>query len=817
MRAFLIWTARILGGVLATLLLIGIGCWAYLATGLPKIEGEVALPGLDRPVEILRDGDGVPHIFAETLDDASYALGFAHAQDRLFQMDFQRRLAAGRLAEVVGAMALPSDRIMRTLGIYALAEQTLTQLPPAMRKRVDAYSRGVNAYLETRSGALPIEYYALKIMAVIADPLDPANVEPEPWRGADSLVWGRLMALTLSGNARGEALRARLSSRLSSRQFADLFAEETEGAVTLPDPPNPARAELHTPVPAAHDRLFAAFMAVWPNLLGPTTASNAWVVDGGRTASGKPILANDPHLSFTTPGIWYLARLVTPEGDLTGATVPGVPFPILGHNGHVAWGMTTTTADTQDLFIETLLDGDRYQTPDGPAALTIRTESILVAGGPAVSLRVRATRHGPLLSDVDPNTAAAAPNAALAFAATALRPDDRSMEAVWRVGGARDVDEVRSALAHADAPMQNVFFADIKGNAGVMAAAKVPIRKSGDGFLPAIGATGAQDWTGWIPTEALPAGIPAPGGLLINANNRMVGPGYPYFISRDWDPSYRADRLEALLGNQKSDRIEDHLKAQQDNFSGMAKRLLPLMLPRLGPAPDLQTIAALLARWDYRMARDRPEPLIFAAWVRALGADLVGPALGDMSSVVGRNYAPLIERALRGNGVWCAIEPTPELRLCRDLTETALLKAREQLMTTYGKKITLWRWGDAHKARHAHLLFGRVPLLRDWFDITLPSDGGDDTVNRGAMARANAGNDPTGFTHVHGAGFRAVYDLSNLTQSQMMIATGQSGHRLSAHYRNLAQPWRDGESRSLGGGRAELNTRGAKTLVVRSP
>jgi len=431
-----------------------------------------------------------------------------------------------------------------------------------------------------------------------------------------------------------------------------------------------------------------------------------------------------------------------------------------------------------------------------------------------VRLKIRATRHGPLLSDIDPAIAAAAPGAALALSSTALRPDDRSMEAVWRVGAARDVAGVRAALSLADAPMQNVFFADVEGASAVMAAAKVPIRKSGDGFMPADGASGAQDWIGWIPTDALPYGATSPGGLLINANNRVVGAGYPHFISRDWDPSYRADRLEALLRTGKNDRVEDHLKAQLDIHSGMAERLLPLLLADVGKDPRALADAAMLKDWDRRMDRARPEPLIFAAWLRALGVALIAPATGEMTASVGGARAPLIERAFRGSGLWCAIETAPPLPRCRDIAETTLLSTLDQLSSRYGKDMASWRWGEAHQARHAHLLFGRIPVLRDLFDIVLPSDGGDDTINRGATARGGQGGDPGDFSHVHGAGYRAIYDLSDLSKSQVMIATGQSGHRLSPHYQDLARRWRDGETRLLSLSREALTKLNAQTLVL---
>jgi len=365
--------------------------------------------------------------------------------------------------------------------------------------------------------------------------------------------------------------------------------------------------------------------------------------------------------------------------------------------------------------------------------------------------------------------------------------------------------------------MQNVFFADVLGGAGMMAAAKVPIRRRGDGFTPAPGADGTADWLGWIPTELLPAGAPTPGGYLANANNRVVGPGYPFFISRDWDPSYRADRLTALLEPGGADAVADHQRIQLDIHSPMAERLLPLLLAAVADDARLTEAAGLLARWDRRMSRDRPEPLLFAAWLRALGAAMIAPAVGDLLPGIGGTRAPLIERSFTNGGPWCAIGVAQGERRCRDLAVASLVKALDLLTTTYGKDMNSWRWGNAHQARHAHLLFGRVPVLKDLFDIVAPTDGGDDTINRGAMARGGSGEDPAGFAHVHGPGFRAVYDLGDLANSRMIIATGQSGHRLSPHYGDLNQRWRDGAGLTLSGTPAQLAAAGARSLTLTAP
>ena len=377
MRQALRWLC---GGLIGLVLLVSIGLvggFFWLRQSLPVVDGTIEVQALGAPVEVVRDAHAVPHIEAESFADAVFAQGFVHAQDRLWQMDFRRRLGSGRLAEVLGPAALPTDRFIRTLGFERAARASLAHLRPDTLVLLEAYAAGVNAYLATRSGPLPLEFLIL-------------DYEPEPWTPVDSLVWMRVLALDLSGNWRDELLRARLARRLSSDQIADLWPESTAAPITL--------VELAQALPAD------ALAAVLPPAPPPGLGSNAWVLDGSRTTSGAPLLANDPHLGLSAPGPWYLAHLKTPERELIGATMPGLPGVVLGHNGKIAWGFTNTGPDTQDLFVERVDpdDASQYLTPDGFAPFAIRDEVILVDGAEPETLRVRETRHGPVLSDLLP-------------------------------------------------------------------------------------------------------------------------------------------------------------------------------------------------------------------------------------------------------------------------------------------------------------------------------------------------------------------------------------------------------------------------------
>ncbi len=476
---------RLIAGFAALLLVIAGGFYLYLLSSLPQTRGHLVLHGPKAEIRIERDADGIPLITARDDDDAAFGLGFVHAQDRLFQMELARRYAAGRLAEIFGPEALPADREMRVLGLYRAAAAAIPFLSPQMNRVLDAYAAGVNAFIASRRGARPPEFLLLRFA-------------PEPWRAADSLAWGKLMALRLDGNFRGELLRAQMARSIPAADLAFLYPEYPADAPTTLAQMLPIYRRLGL------GRLYGAL----PPAVGPIYASNNWVVDGRHSASGKPLLANDPHLELAAPGPWYLARLKTPEGEIAGATAAGVPVVVIGHNAHIAWGFTTTTSDVEDLFVEKVDPADpaRYLTPQGSAPFIVRREKILVRGAAPVDITVRATRHGPVLSDVLP-PGTADPGYVLALSATLLVPQDRSAEALWEAGHATDWPSFHAAWRNFVGPPQNVVYADDAGTIGFIAPGLVPIRRSGDGWMPAPGWTGDHDWQGFIPFDALPSAV----------------------------------------------------------------------------------------------------------------------------------------------------------------------------------------------------------------------------------------------------------------------------------------------------------------------
>ena len=784
------WVGRAVIAVLVFVLVAAVAGFFWLRTGLPPYDGTVRLAGLQAPVQIMRDEHAVPHIFAANEADAYFALGYVHAQDRLWQMDRQRRVGAGRLAEVYGSFALPFDRFMRAIGAYRRAEAEVEALPDEARAALESYAAGVNAWLDSHDGALPPEFN-----------IPGFSYRPEPWRPADSMVWGKLMALLLSDNFRRELTYYRLLDVLSVAQLDDLYPPVGAPPTTL----------AHAASGPALDRLAAS-----PPPFRPQSASNAWVISGDHTDTGAPLLANDPHLGLETPILWYLARIETPTLQVAGATVPGVPFMLIGHNGSIAWGMTTTGIDVQDLFVERLdpEDSTRYLTPDGSAPFQTREETIVVAGDEPETLIVRETRHGPVISDVNDDAEAAVDDGqVIALAFTALQPNDTTALALYRMGRATTVADFVDAARGWRAPLQNMLVADTAGSVGFIVPGLIPIRAAGNGRLPAPGWTGENDWVGFIPFDELPQVIDPADGIIINANNRAAPPDYPYELGAPYAEAYRARRLTEVLTAGDRQSVASTEALVMDSVSLAARDLLPLLLEADAETPRAANARALLRSWDHTMARDRPEPLIFIAWLVELNRGLYADELGELADDYVDFRPTAVRRMLTDAAAWCddvTTEDTAET--CAAIIAAALDRALERLASDHGDNIEAWRWGDAHIAPLAHQVFSRVPLINLLWDQSIATDGGPFTVNRGG---ANINDIDNPFQHRHGAGLRAIFDLADLDNSRFIIATGQSGHPMSPHYGSLRETWRDGGHITIAGTPTELAERGTGTLTLR--
>ena len=785
------WIVKGLLRLLITLVFVGILAGGYLFwRAMPTYSGKEELPGLSAETRVWRDAYGVPHIFAASMDDAARTLGYLHASERLFQMEVQRRIGQGRLSEMLGADGLNIDKFMRTLGFYREAESSYAALAPWAQKRFQAYADGVNAFLESHQNALPPEFLI-------------AGDRPEPWKPADSLVWGKLFSYQNSHNYALEALRARLRQKLGEEKAAWLFPAMKAGA---PITTLPALNATHAGGDDIEDRVGA--------LIGLAHgASNEWVIAGSRTETGKPILANDPHLELGAPILWYLVRIVTPQGWVKGVTVPGEPVVLLGQNDSIAWGVTTADTDAQDLFVETIDPGDpgKYLTPNGSEPFETREETIRVKDSPEVRLTVRATRHGPVLSDVSQNLRSIAePGKVIALAYTGLGSQDTTAEAVMRLSAARNWEDFLNAMRIFQTPTVNIVYADASGDIGFFNPGLVPLRKSGDGLAPVDGASGAFDWTGTIPFEELPQ-LHNPGiGFAFNANNANVPDDHQPTFGQDWEETFRARRIQHFFDSIDKHSLDTSAAMQADHFSLAAKEMQPF-IAMIAPSDERARQAqAMLANWDAVMNKDKPEPLIFTAFLASLHRLLLEEKTGLKLEEKGPFAATTLMSLMRDHPSWCDAPGNPDPD-CRKTLGRALDDGLALLVKREGADMTQWRWGAEHISVLRHQLYSHLPLLDRISDLSVPSSGGFYTLDRGGGFDAPAG---LPFARTHGPGFRGIYDLADPAKSRFMITTGQSGHIFSRHYRDLVPLWNDVRSITLTGSEDDLRKAGARELIL---
>lgn len=818
--------------------LVAITCLAgyvYLRRSLPQIDGEVAIGGISAPVDIVRDADAIPHIFASTKLDALAGLGYAHAQDRLWQMEFQRRIGQGRLSEIFGAATIPQDRFLRTVGFGRAARAAWEAMPPTARHQAEAYVAGINAFIASHGGsALPPEFSLLRFA-------------PERWTPLDVVVWAKMMAWDLSRNFSFELLRQDILRSVGPEKLAELLppyaadglsilSERDAGAlrrklITAED----AKAlEERAGFPSASSavkswsRAVAAALshghpAVRALLLGATTealGSNSWVVDGTLTASGKPLLANDPHLGGQIPSLWYLAHMSARDFDVIGATLPGTPTVAIGRNRYIAWGETNVAADVEDLYRERLDPTGRFAEFQGrQEPLQIVTERINVKGAQPIDLDVRISRHGPLVSDAinannaeesqrqPPQPPALEP---LAFRWTALDDADTTIDAFFRIADARNWTEFTAALRQFIVPSQNFVYADIEGHIGYYAPGRIPIRAAGDGTLPAEGWSGDAEWIGWVPFEELPHTFDPPEHFIVTANHRPAPPTYGHLLGVEWTEPYRAQRITNLLRRKSAHTVDDFAAIQRDTFSPHADALLPLLLSRARPQTAADERALGLVRLWRRDARgDSAGAAVFQAWLLKLTPSLLADELGslviadymgfDQLSFAARFLASTLASSSSG---WCDDVTTMQRETCDDTVSAALHEAVVELTRRLGGDLSRWRWDGIHRAVFPHQGLDATLPLRWLLSRSVPTGGDWSTVNVGPVSATRP------FDQRSVASYRQVVDLSPTNDNRFIHAGGQSGHPLSRHYDDFLQDWSLVKHRPMRTNREEIE-RGA--------
>ena len=791
------WSLRLALAMIG-LLIAGVFLIYYLASqSLPEYEKTVGLPGVIEPTEIIRDTYNVPHIVAARDEDVFFGLGYAHAQDRLWQIMLMRRTAQGRLSEIFGPETLQTDKLLRRLDIYSLAQSSVATQSPDARRALKAYAEGINARIyEINRDALGRGAPEMFVF--------PTDVSP--WRPADSLAILKLMSVQLSGHLANEVLRAKTSLQLND---ADRLSD------IMPDAPGQVIADLEqysTVIPALGSLPQRAQSQTGSDLSPfPSAqmagASNVFAAAPFRADAGGTLLANDPHLGLTAPAIWYLAHLKLTSGGVIGATIPGIPAVLSGRSAKLGWGLTSSYLDDQDLLIEEL-DPERpeyYRVPEGYKKFRSRETIINIKDHPPVTITLRWSDNGPILPGTHYGISEITPRGHLAALSwTALGSADTSFTAGFNLMGAQTASQALALLEDYHSPSQNIILADTEQIAmktiGVM-----PLRAAShqtQGRMPSLGWRTENRWKGRIDYAKNPEFINPDGGILGNTNNKVSSGEFPEHMSFSWGDSQRIQRWKRLMQGRKVHTRESFIEAQLDTVSFTARALLPLIgsdlwftsqsAPQGTLARNRKTALDLLAEWNGEMNEHMPEPLIFSAWMRALQNRLIRDELGPLADKFAHMEPLFIERVFRnidGAAQWCDVIQSGKLETCDEISRLALDDALVWLAEKYGSNMEALRWGEAHQALHRHATLGRVPLLSYFVNIYQPTSGGDNTLLRGKTS----GAEPEPFFNVHAAGYRGVYDFADPDSSVFVIATGQSGHFLSRHYDDLGQLWRRGE------------------------
>jgi penicillin G amidase len=781
--------------------MIGLGYYWLFRHPLPRQKGKMTLSGLKGPVEIIHDRWGVPHIYAGSAEDALFAQGYTHAGERLWQMDFNRRLVAGRLSEILGEVTLPLDRWMRTLGMRRAAEEGIELFNEELLSLVNAYTAGVNAYID--GGRLPLEFQLL-------------HYRPEPWSVLDSLSWSKMMAWSLSVNWETELLRAQIIARIGPEKAAELEPLDT-GSSPRVIPPEVDYSCI------GGDALRAAIEA--RRFTGPTAmegiGSNNWVLSASRTSTGSPLLANDMHLPLTIPAIWYENHLCSPDLEVTGVTFPGIPGVVAGHNRQVAWGFTNGFPDVQDLFIEKLRrqeDGRvQYLYQDQWLDAEVRKEEIRVKGANPVTEEVIETRHGPIINSLAPDLAGEQP---LAMRWTALEPD-RMLQGMIAMNRAGSCQEFREALRNWAVPVQNTVYADTQGNIAYSFPGKVPIRKKGDGRVPVPGWTGEYEWTGYIPFEELPHLFNPPQGYIITANNRVVGDDYPYFLGYDHISSNRALRITELIEAEPTIDINYIRKMHTDQVSVPAREVGEHIARLKTPDPELSKVIERMHGWDGNLVPDSPQAAIYEGLVERLIPSMILGLLGDLAiRYTGKGCTPVLsELSLFGERAreWMRkmlSGPEADWLVTTGMQKDEMLigtlrETVDFLKKTCGPEFDDWAWGKLHKIEFYHPLGSVKPLDRLFNRGPFPIGGDFDTV----WATGNNYFD-TNATQIVGPPFRLIADLSNWNNSQGILAPGQSGQPGSPHYADDIKAWMKGETHPMPFDRVAVMSAAVSILTI---
>jgi penicillin amidase len=787
MKKFSIFISALLGfGLFST------GVYLY-KTSYPLSSNRISR-GLDSSVEISIDQSDVPHIKASSEKDAHYALGYLHAIERSWQIEFSRRLASGELSEILGEELLGIDSFLRTLGIKKQAQKQYLNYTNEDKELIQSYVAGINAGNENLGIWLPLEYYLL-------------GTKPAKYRAEDAIALMLLMALDLGGNWEKELSRLEYSRSLTTDQIWEISPPypNTQRLTSIDFASLYRKYEIFRENKTLESKISAASFLQSPSKVRVDElikfgkegiGSNNWVVSGKLTNTGKSILANDPHLTLTAPSTWYFAHLSAPGLDVIGASLPGIPGIVIGKNKNIAWGFSNTNPDVQDLYLEKISEKDRnsYISNNFSIPFESRKEQIFIKDRNSIDLNVKESRHGPIISDVDErlhqliNT----DNYAVAFRWTALDQANTSLSSIFAINRAKNIEQLKMALKRLYAPMQNVVFADDRGNIGLQVAGVAPIRSIGKnlyGVAPEFGWNSENDWRGYLEFEKLPTLLNPPEGFIVMANQKIDSANNPNPLTGDWDMPFRYERIKTLLNEEKKHSVEKSRAIQKDTISLGAIPLLKLFKDSESKHPLFLKVKEVIQNFDGDMTVGRSVPLIFNSWADKLTRLTIGSRLGkgfdeDYGKRGFRNG--LINITRNPNSPWCDLPSTLKIEDCIETSSKALTLALDELSKQYGSNPAKWDWGDAHIAISEHRPFGDVPLLSKIFNVQSPISGDNFTVNVGRLELGRAKNP---FISKESPSFRLIFDFSDEDHSGYVLPTGQSGWIQNEGYSNQKSQW----------------------------
>lgn len=831
--------------VLALVASASVGVWS-VRRAYPDYDGTAEIPRLTADVEVIRDENGIPHLYADTPEDLFRAQAYVHSQDRFWQMDFRRHVTSGRLSELFGEDQVDTDAFVRTLGWTEVARAELPLLSPESRRYFDAYADGVNAWLDhTDGGDRGLAYTLLGLTG--------GDDAPSRWTPVDSLSWLKAMAWDLRGNMQDELSRSLLAaaglpvdrveqlwpdppeslapSIVPDEYVSPRLPEALAGADGAPVPLTPAAADA---IQRAADGLDAAPVTFGD---GDGVGSNSWVVAGDHTESGAPLLANDPHLAPSMPSIWYQVGLhcrdVGPACpfDVVGYSFAGLPGVVIGHNQDIAWGFTNLGPDVTDLYLEHVR-GNSYRVGDDWVPLEVREETIRVAGGDDVTVTVRRTRHGPLLSDRDDDAEDVGEDARVegesppgdayevALRWTALEPG-RTADAIFALNRAADWDSFRAAASLFDVPSQNLVYADTDGNIGYQAPGRIPVRTTYDGRYPVPGWTGTYEWAGYIPFASLPSVLNPAQGYVVTANQPVTSDRYPFLLTGDFDPGHRAGRIDELLaervGSGEPLDAGDLAAIQLDAHSDAADILVPYLLELGAPAGYYGDGLRLLRDWDLSMTADSAAAAYFnAVWRNLLELTFHDELSEDERPDGGGRWFEVVRNLLEvpGDPFWDDVD-TENVTETRDIILVeAARDARDEMTREQGKDASKWEWGRLHALELTEPTFGTSGIgLVEWMFNRGPVDVG----GGGSIVLANAWNAAEGYETVWSPSMRMIVDLGDLDASRWIDLTGISGHPFHDNYGDQTELWRDGETLPMRWDEDSVRDAGVHTFTFRPP